>query len=164
MDYTPNMNAQGMRQPLGPVGQPNWNGGPRYNTGPQVKLSEAMKPQKPIIPINGRIVDSEQDIMPAEIPMDGSICLFMTSDCKSIIAKQWDSNGTLQSIIYEPSAPAPKEQSQNCSYEGLKEQLDRIEGMLKRDKSRFKEAKKNAQSVHSTNGNENPKGEPEHRQ
>lgn len=27
MDYTPNIDAQGMRRPMGPVDQPNWNGG-----------------------------------------------------------------------------------------------------------------------------------------
>lgn len=26
MDYTPNIDAQGMRRPMGPVDQPNWNG------------------------------------------------------------------------------------------------------------------------------------------
>lgn len=113
MDYTPNINTQGMRQPMGPVDQPNWNGGPRLNHNPQVmnnravgqpNLSNAMANQQPIIPIRGRIVTSEQDIVPAEIPMDGSICLFMTEDCKSIIAKQWNSNGVLQSLIYSPSS------------------------------------------------------------
>lgn len=29
MDYTPNIDAQGMRRPMGPVDQPNWNGGPK---------------------------------------------------------------------------------------------------------------------------------------
>lgn len=79
MDYTPNINTQGMRQPMGPVDQPNWNGGPRLNHNPQVmnnravgqpNLSNAMANQQPIIPIRGRIVTSEQDIVPAEIPMD----------------------------------------------------------------------------------------------
>lgn len=82
MDYTPNINTQGMRQPMGPVDQPNWNGGPRLNHNPQVmnnravgqpNLSNAMANQQPIIPIRGRIVTSEQDIVPAEIPMDGSV-------------------------------------------------------------------------------------------
>ena len=90
MDYTPNIDAQGMRRPMGPVGQPN--------------LANAMANQRPIIPIRGRIVTSEQDIVPAEIPMDGSICLFMTEDCKKVIAKQWNSNGVLQSIIYSISS------------------------------------------------------------
>lgn len=75
MDYTPNINTQGMRQPMGPVDQPNWNGGPRLNHNPQVmnnravgqpNLSNAMANQQPIIPIRGRIVTSEQDIYEAE--------------------------------------------------------------------------------------------------
>ena len=113
MDYTPNIDAQGMRRPMGPVDQPNWNGGPKLIHNPQVmnnqtvgqpNLANAMANQRPIIPIRGRIVTSEQDIAPAEIPMDGSICLFMTEDCKKVIAKQWNSNGVLQSIIYSISS------------------------------------------------------------
>lgn len=127
MDYTPNIDAQGMRRPMGPVDQPNWNGGPRLNHNPQVmnnravgqpNLSNAMANQQPIIPIRGRIVTSEQDIVPAEIPMDGSICLFMTEDCKSIIAKQWNSNGVLQSLIYSPSS---NEQAQSEDKERMEE-------------------------------------------
>lgn len=104
MDYTSNIDAQGMRRPMGPVDQPNWNGGPKLIHNPQVmnnqtvgqpNLANAMANQRPIIPIRGRIVTSEQDIVPAEIPMDGSICLFMTEDCKKVIAKQWNSNGVL---------------------------------------------------------------------
>lgn len=42
MDYTPNINTQGMRQPMGPVDQPNWNGGPRLNHNPQVMNNRAV--------------------------------------------------------------------------------------------------------------------------
>lgn len=175
MDYTPNIDAQGMRRPMGPVDQPNWNGGPKLIHNPQVmnnqtvgqpNLANAMANQRPIIPIRGRIVTSEQDIVPAEIPMDGSICLFMTEDCKKVIAKRWNSNGVLQSIIYSISS---NEQAQSECQNGdntgeLKAQLDRIENMLKRqghqNKSRFKEDKKNDKSMYSANGNkilkENP--------
>lgn len=166
MDYTPNIDAQGMRRPMGPVDQPNWNGGPKLIHNPQVmnnqtvgqpNLANAMANQRPIIPIRGRIVTSEQDIVPAEIPMDGSICLFMTEDCKKVIAKQWNSNGVLQSIIYSISS---NEQAQSECQNGdntgeLKAQLDRIENMLKRqghqNKSRFKEDKKNDKSMYSAN-------------
>lgn len=174
MDYTSNIDAQGMRRPMGPVDQPNWNGGPKLIHNPQVmnnqavgqpNLANAMANQRPIIPIRGRIVTSEHDIVPAEIPMDGSICLFMTEDCKNVIAKQWNSNGVLQSIIYSISSneQAQSECQNGDSTEELKAQLDRIENMLKRqghqNKSRFKEDKKNDKSMHSTNGNEDSKGE-----
>lgn len=36
MDYTSNIDAQGMRRPMGPVDQPNWNGGPKLIHNPQV--------------------------------------------------------------------------------------------------------------------------------
>lgn len=42
MDYTPNINTQGMRQPMGPVDQPNWNGGPRLNHNPKVMNNRAV--------------------------------------------------------------------------------------------------------------------------
>lgn len=127
MDYTSNIDAQGMRRPMGPVDQPNWNGGPKLIHNPQVmnnqtvgqpNLANAMANQRPIIPIRGRIVTSEQDIVPAEIPMDGSICLFMTEDCKKVIAKQWNSNGVLQSIIYSISS---NEQAQSEDKERMEE-------------------------------------------
>lgn len=157
MDYTPNIDAQGMRRPMGPVDQPNWNGGPKLIHNPQVmnnqtvgqpNLANAMANQRPIIPIRGRIVTSEQDIVPAEIPMDGRICLFMTEDCKKVIAKQWNSNGVLQSIIYSISS---NEQAQSECQNGdntgeLKAQLDRIENMLNRqghqNKSRFRRTRR----------------------
>lgn len=68
MDYTPNINTQGMRQPMGPVDQPNWNGGPRLNHNPQVmnnravgqpNLSNAMANQQPIIPIRQSLASPE---------------------------------------------------------------------------------------------------------
>lgn len=43
MDYTPNINTQGMRQPMGPVDQPNWNGGPRLNHNPQVTSNQTVE-------------------------------------------------------------------------------------------------------------------------
>lgn len=71
MDYTSNNNTQGMRRPMGPVDQPNWNGGPKLIHNPQVmnnqavgqpNLANAMANQRPIIPIRGRIVTSGQSI------------------------------------------------------------------------------------------------------
>lgn len=42
MDYTPNIDTQGMRRPMGPVDQPNWNGGPRLSHNPQVMNNQAV--------------------------------------------------------------------------------------------------------------------------
>lgn len=42
MDYTPNIDAQGMRRPMGPVDQPNWNGGPKLIHNPQVMNNQTV--------------------------------------------------------------------------------------------------------------------------
>lgn len=42
MDYTPNIDAQGMRRPMGPVDQPNWNGGPKLIHNPQVMNTQTV--------------------------------------------------------------------------------------------------------------------------
>lgn len=42
MDYTSNNNTQRMRQSMGPVDQPNWNGGPRLNHNPQVMNNQVV--------------------------------------------------------------------------------------------------------------------------
>lgn len=44
MDYTSNNNTQRMRQSMGPVDQPNWNGGPRLNHNPQVMNTQVVGP------------------------------------------------------------------------------------------------------------------------
>lgn len=75
---------------MGPVDQPNWNGGPKLIHNPQVmnnqtvgqpNLANAMANQRPIIPIRGRIVTSEQDIVPAEIPIT-VLCMMKWSKCR----------------------------------------------------------------------------------
>lgn len=54
MDYTPNIDAQGMRRPMGPVDQPNWNGGPKLIHNPQV--------------MNNQTVGQPNQLRPAAVP------------------------------------------------------------------------------------------------
>lgn len=84
MDYTSNNNTQGMRQSMGPVGQPNWNGGPRLNHNPQVmnnqavgqpNLANAMANQRPIIPIRQETLLTM--IMPITV-----LCMMKWSKCR----------------------------------------------------------------------------------
>jgi len=55
---------------------------------------------RPYIP--GRIVSTVDEIQPNEVAMDGSISFFPTKDCKSIFAKQWNKDGTISTIEYQP--------------------------------------------------------------
>ena len=52
--------------------------------------------------LTGRIIQTENDITPNEVAMDGSVSLFPLGDYSAIIAKQWNANGTISTIKYVP--------------------------------------------------------------
>lgn len=47
-----------------------------------------------------RIVKSSDDIKPAEIPMNGSMSLFMLEDMSCIYGKRWTNNGVIETIQF----------------------------------------------------------------
>lgn len=52
--------------------------------------------------LTGRIIQTENEITPNEVAMDGSVSLFPLGDYSAIIAKQWNANGTISTIKYVP--------------------------------------------------------------
>lgn len=58
--------------------------------------------QQTVIPIFGRVVQSESEITPNEVSMDGNISLFPLKDYSCIIAKQWNSDGTIKTLRFVP--------------------------------------------------------------
>lgn len=49
----------------------------------------------------GRVVNSPDDIRASEIPMDGTVAVFPASDYSYIVLKAWNSNGSIQTEIYQ---------------------------------------------------------------
>lgn len=74
--------------------------------------------QHPSIP--GRVVQSPNDIMPGDVPMNGTPCFFPMGDGSAVLMKVWNPDGTIGTIRFLPEEAAPKEPTQ----------LDRIESML----------------------------------
>lgn len=50
----------------------------------------------------GRVVYSENDIQPAEVPMDGSSAIFPLADWSRIFVKAWNQTGTISTTVYIP--------------------------------------------------------------
>lgn len=65
----------------------------------------AMPPQQIQQPrgIAGRMVGAPSEIVPNEVPMDGSVAFFPTSDGSAIFAKAWNPNGTISTVQYVPT-------------------------------------------------------------
>ena len=53
-------------------------------------------------PVNGRVVSSENDITPNDVPMDNTVSLFPTDDYSCIFAKQWTSDGKIKTTKFVP--------------------------------------------------------------
>lgn len=91
-----------------------------------------MPQQAPSLP--GRVVQNPNDIRPNEVAMDGNVTYFPMSDYSCIFAKQWKADGTIETVRYVPEAASAPSTKDN----GIKDQLDRIERMLKQRNNHHK--------------------------
>lgn len=82
--------------------------------------------------IRGRIINSEAEILPQEIPMDGTVSLFPMADFSCIFAKKWLSNGTIETQKYVLAidvSPKP-ESNQPDVYNMIDERFGKLEGVI----------------------------------
>ena len=50
--------------------------------------------------VRAKTINSPDEIMPGDIPMDGSVSFFIMNDHSAIFGKYWDKSGTLQPIKF----------------------------------------------------------------
>jgi hypothetical protein len=99
-------------------------------------LENLAQQQNPVVPIFGRVIATESEIKPNEVPMDGSIALFPVSDFSVIIAKQWSQDGTIKTVKFAPEIQTMEsEKTASVSISELAHSMDerfnKIESMLK---------------------------------
>lgn len=75
---------------------------------PRMTPPRQISPPRPQY-LPGRFINSEADITPGEILMDGSISFFCTNDLSRIIIKQWNAQGTIDTMTYVAERPQPAE-------------------------------------------------------
>ena len=67
--------------------------------GMQMPLTnQQAMPQQPA-GINGRVVQTVENINANEVPMDGSMAFFPKQDLSEIYVKGWNANGTINTMI-----------------------------------------------------------------
>lgn len=72
--------------------------------------------QLQVPPLQGRTVQSAEEITPNEVPMDSSVSFFPLADGSAIIAKTWASDGTIKTFRYVLEQQTTKEvEGQNGS-------------------------------------------------
>lgn len=87
----------------------------------------APQPQAQSLPqrsvIYGRPVNQIEEVLPQDVPMDGTCSLFPTNDGTAIYKKYWNSDGTIKTIKFVPET-IPEQVEQPNAMEELKAYLD----------------------------------------
>jgi hypothetical protein len=79
----------------------------------------------------GKIINSYNEITPNDVPMNGSVGVFLQSDYSCIYAKAWTSDGTITTVKYVPEKSPQQESKPEPSNDDIMKQLDDIKKMLK---------------------------------
>lgn len=88
-----------------------------------------------------RFVNSPEEIMPNEIPADGTLALFVRSDYRAIYARQLNQRNTADEVTYVPVQTQQQQPAQNASTQPvvdltpLNARLENIESMISNLKS-----------------------------
>ena len=72
-------------------------------TGLQQYQQTLQQPQMQMpVGLNGKIVDSMEQITANDVPMDGSVAIFPKKDMSEIYLKSWTTNGTIATVVFRP--------------------------------------------------------------
>lgn len=144
-----------------PVPGPAW--GPRPPARPQNQNYQ--EPPQPIQPaqqpmqmtqsfIPGRTVQNIAEVVPQEVPMDGSVALFLTSDLSAVFAKAWNQNGTISTVKYVPEQTPEPEPTPDPFQQQIFARLDAIEKVLKQPNSTDSKTNKSAGGKNKDKGDQ----------
>lgn len=95
-------------------------------------------------PLNGRIVNTVEEITANDVPMNVPYSIFPKSDLSQIYIKSWNANGTIQTVVYKPIELENVQQGTNMPQtdfnvlnedvralrQEIAERLDRIENSI----------------------------------
>lgn len=94
------------------------------------QMMQQNQPAQPAY-IQGKIVNSEDDIKPIDVPMNGSWSFFPLNDGSAIIAKSWNSNGELGKSVYVKMQDTQTVQEKaGTSLDDIMARLDKIDETL----------------------------------
>lgn len=80
----------------------------------------------------GRVVNSEQEIRPNEVPMNGTPGIFPINGGKHILVKVWGADGTITDYRYTLEEPNAQNTPQNAgiTLENISEQLNDLKSII----------------------------------
>ena len=80
------------------------------------------------------MIYSPDEIMPQEVPMDGSVSLFPMHDWSCVYGKWWTSNGQIQTVKFILEQPKKQIDESAVSLTNISERLNKVERYLFKNK------------------------------
>lgn len=146
MQQYPGTNQERAYMPQYPNQYGQYNMGQPVQSNPYASQTQAIPRQAYL---KGRVVNSDTDIRPNEVPMDGTASFFPRADGQVIYVKWWGNNGLIEGRTFVPSqeTTADDASSNNDANKKLDDILDRLGRMEKRLGKSFNPHRKNQQTV-----------------
>ena len=120
--------------------QPTFQPSPGFNPQPfQPQTQMPQMPQPQVMPqpqqvpigFTGRYVNSIDEVVLNEIPMDGSIAIFPTKDAQAIYLKVWNQNGSLLTARYVLDPVQPEQQATKAApMDDILDRLNKLEAAI----------------------------------
>lgn len=137
---------------------PNNQGRQTYQQQPMQQQNQMgwqnwQNPQQPVVPpLNGRIIQNPNDVVPNDVRMDGSCSFFPVQDGSEIYVMRWSQDGSrIERMRYIPENANVNPESK--PFEQLvMERLDSLEAMIRnQNKNQYHNGKKQFKKEESLN-------------
>lgn len=134
--YQPGVNTQSVPNQFYSMQQPYYSFGQAQQTYIPPMQNNTMNARMPQAQttssyLSGRVVNSEDEITPQEIPMDGTLSLFPKADGSCVYGKAWNKDGSIRTIRYIPTQEEVVANQEGADIstvlQDIQKRLDRIE-------------------------------------
>lgn len=95
-----------------------------------MSMNTAQQPQVQFLGLNGKFVQSAENITANDVPMDGSIAFFPKQDMTEVYVRAWQGDGTIKNVIFRPVEPIVNNQPDNSALEQEKSKYGEISNIL----------------------------------
>ena len=166
-NYYPNQINPQFQQPFNPMANVQQRLAQMEQQYPQFAQQNYMQPtqmsgvngQQQAQGINGKYVNSADEVAASDVSMDGTVSLFPRNDLSEIYGKAWQPDGTIKTVVFKPvieeNLTNTQEHNENIQnktfltfkdeitemFDGINKRFDKLEKTLKPTETKSKTTK-----------------------
>lgn len=132
-----------------------------YNYNPQMYVPRYQQQEtlQQNVGINGRVIQTVENINANEVPMDGSMAFFPKQDLTEIYVKGWNADGTIKTIVYKPYIEAKNDKATNLLSNAENSKFDLSDESTKLFMNKFDELFGKIEEIESKLGSQRKKSQ-----